>query len=231
MNRARTPERQGTDGRSPRTAHTVWIGLIGVLCAVEAVLILSDMGLIGSARWRPLAYQYGAFWSGLLHGWAPNFAMQPISMFASYAFLHADWQHLVGNTVTLAWLGQTLGDRCGPWRFVQIYAISALGGAVGFGLLALSPSPMVGASGAVMGLIGVWVIWDAMDMQAEGEPRRRVLGTAMWRVGVILIVNLVMIVVLNGVLAWQTHLGGFLAGIAAGFAFSPNALGDDRSGE
>lgn len=204
--------------RPPAGAAPVWIGLIVLLCAIEGCLLLSDFQVFGSTRWRSVAYQYGAFWAGLLRGWEPNFIAQPFTMFASYSCLHADWQHLAGNMLTLWWLGQGLGDRCGPGRFAQLYALSALGGGIGFGLLSASPAPMVGASGAIMGLIGVWIVWDARDMARDGWRRRRVAIAVLARCGLLILLNAVMFVLLQGLLAWETHLGGFIAGVAAGLA-------------
>ncbi|MGR3371518.1 MAG: rhomboid family intramembrane serine protease [Pseudooceanicola nanhaiensis] len=206
----------------PSTGHAVWIGILLLLCAIEGTLLLADLGLLGSLRWRSLAYQHGAFWSGLLRGWAPNFSLQPFTMFASYSFLHADWQHLAGNVLTLSWLGQGLGGRCGKRKFAELYALSALGGAVGFGLMSASPSPMVGASGAIMGLIGVWIVWDARDMARNGWRTRRIVIAVAARCGLLFLLNLLMFVVLHGLLAWQTHLGGFLAGAAAAMVLPPD---------
>ena len=212
------------------TARTrrLWIGLVVLLCAIEAVLLLSDLRLLGSPRWRSLAYQNGAFWSGLLRGWTPNYTGQPIAMFVTYAFLHADWQHVLGNSVTLVWLGRALGDRCGPGRFAQFYMFSVLGGGLGFGLLSASAAPMVGASGAIMGLIGVWIAWDARDMQAVGWPPRRVAVATGARCALLLLLNLVMLVLLHGLLAWETHLGGFLAGALAGWLMRPEGGAPER---
>lgn len=198
-----------------RSATPVWVALILVTGAIEVSLVLADLGVWGSPRWRSLAYQYGAFWAGLLHGWAPNFSGQPFTMFASYSFLHADWQHYLGNAVTLLLLGVSLGERCGPWRFAQLYTFSALGGAIGFGILSTSPSPMVGASGALMGLLGVWIVWDAHEMAASAWPRSRIVTAVLARCALLLLLNVIMFMLLQGHLAWQTHLGGFLAGALA----------------
>lgn len=188
---------------------------------VEGVLILADLGVMGSLRWRSLAYQYGAFWAGLLHGWEPNYAAQPFVMFASYAFLHADWQHLLGNALTLAWLGQLVGERCGSGRFAQLYALSVLGGGIGFGLLATEAAPMVGASGAIMGLVGVWIVWDAFSMRDMEWPASRIFIAVIARCGLVLLLNVLMFLLLQGHLAWETHLGGFVAGLAGSLVLRP----------
>lgn len=207
--------------RRVRRTDTVWIGLILVMTVIELVLMLADHGVIGSARWRPVTYAYGAFWAGLMHGWAPNFAGQPLSMFASYAFLHSNWHHLAGNAMTLGWLGLTLGRRCGPWRFTALYAISMLGGGLGYGLLATSAAPMVGASGAIMGLVAVWIVWESRDARAGGQSTARAVTAALWMTAAVTALNVAMFFMLDGLVAWQAHLGGFLAGLVAGLVLGP----------
>ncbi len=186
-----------------------WIG--GICIAVELALQLADFGLIGSRLWRGLAYQYGAFWPGLLHGWEPNFALQPVTMFVTYAFLHGGLGHLGGNMLTLLALGTAVSARAGQRGFLIIYALSALGGAALFGLLASGSQPMVGASGALFGLAGAWQYWDFADPGRRAGRVKRLVTAA----GGLAVLNLVLWVAMSGLLAWQTHLGGFLAGWAA----------------
>lgn len=196
-------------------ARGLWVGLALVFTGIEALLMLADAGLIGSPLWRPLAYQYGGFWAGLLHGWQPNYAAQPVTMFASYLFLHAGWQHLLGNVLALGWLGLALERALGAWRLALLFALSALGGGLGFGLLSTSPRPMVGASGAIMGLIAAWIAADAREMADDGEPRARILGMVAFRVALIAALNLLAWGTRAGGLAWETHLGGFVAAALA----------------
>jgi membrane associated rhomboid family serine protease len=187
------------------------LGLPLVLWAVALTLVLpelvvagADYRLWGAASWRPLAVQNGGFWAGLLQGWRPNFAGQPVAMFASYAFLHSGPTHLAGNLLGLAFLGAPAVERAGTRGFLLIWAGSVLGGGLAFGLLATSALPMVGASGAVFGLAGAATVWD-------WQRRRRPLRTAGILAGLV-VFNLVTLVSTGGLLAWQTHLGGFLAG-------------------
>lgn len=187
----------------------LWVG--GSCILIELVLQGSGLGLFGSPLWRSLAYQNGAFWPGLLHGWQPNYPLQPGVMFFTYAFLHGGLGHLAGNMITLLVLGGIAVERVGQKGFLMIYAVSAVGGAALFGAMAASSQPMVGASGALFGLAGAWQYWDFMDPRL---PDRR-----LWRlvrgVGFLVVLNAVLWVLLDGLLAWQTHLGGFLAGWVA----------------
>lgn len=191
----------------------LWL-LAAALILPEALLWGADLGFWGSGRWRPLAYAYGGFWTGLLRGWQPNFAAQPWTMFLTYSFLHAGPMHLIGNLAALAWLARLLRARIGVGRVLLIYAVAALAGAAMFGLLSRQVAPMVGASGAIFGLAGAWVVGEARDDHARGRPWRQVLGRAALIGLVLVVLNLVQWWAEDGRLAWQTHLGGFLAGAA-----------------
>lgn len=183
-------------------------GLVMACAAVEFLLLGSDLDLWGTARLRQTAYEWGGFWPGLLSGWPPNFTGQPMAMFVTYAFLHGGPGHLVVNMITLWSLGQGVIARIGPGRFLGLYAGATLGGAAGYALLAETVRPMVGASGALFGLAGALLAWAYVD--------RFTARIGLWPVaqmGLFLIaMNLAMYWALDGQLAWQTHLGGFVAG-------------------
>ena len=196
---------------SPSGTAALWL-LVAALLLPEALLLGADLGFWGSGRWRPLAYAYGGFWTGLLRGWQPNFPAQPWTMFLTYSFLHAGPMHLIGNLAALAWLARLMQPRIGTGRMLLVYAVAALAGAAMFGLLSRQVAPMVGASGAIFGLAGAWIVGEARDDHARGRPWRQVLGRAALIGLVLAVLNLVQWWAEAGRLAWQTHLGGFLAG-------------------
>ena len=114
-----------TDRPNPlRQMIRVWGALaliIALCCAAEAMLLGADWRLWGSPIWRSESYQYGAFWAGLLHGWRPNYATQPLLMFVTYPFLHSGPSHLIGNMLSLGWLGQIALTRLGTRGFLLLY--------------------------------------------------------------------------------------------------------------
>ncbi len=79
---------------------------------------------------------------------------------------------------------------------------------------------MVGASGALFGLLGLWICWDYLD--------RRHFGEKMWgtykALFYLVLYNVVFWVLLHGNLAWETHLGGFVAGWLIGLYWGRPAL-------
>lgn len=202
----------------PRGGRLALLCLLALVALPELVLWLADRGIAGSVRWRTLAYQYGAFWPGLLRDWRPNFPLQRLVMFESYAIFHAGFAHMAGNLAGLVWLGGFAVRRFGPGRLVGIWLASVAAGGVVYGLLATAPVPMVGASGAVFGLAGAWIA-------AEWQDRRRLdrRGAALWGGAAIVglgLANFAGWITEAGVLAWQTHLGGALAGLLLGALLS-----------
>jgi rhomboid protease GluP len=201
----------GGTSSAARSGRRAVFGLIAVNTAVELVLLGADLGLWGSPVWRPLAYQFGGFWSGLLRDWQPNFAAQPLTMFATYSFLHSGPEHLIGNMASLAILGRGVATRMGARDFLLAYGVTALAGALVFGMVSATAAPMVGASGAIFGMAGILAVWD-------GDRQRRLgrRGRGVWIVLALVALNAVLWGVSGGLLAWQSHLGGFLAGAGLG---------------
>jgi membrane associated rhomboid family serine protease len=217
-----------------RLLWPIWL-LVGLTCLPEILLTLADHGIIGSTRWRSLAYQNGAFWAGLLQGWRPNYAAQPVTMFLTYAGLHAGPLHLAGNMAGLIWLGRIMLPDLGLWRFVLLYLGATVGGAMLFGLLSDSPAPMVGASGALFGLAGAWMVQEGRrDLRPMAEGGRGARAAWIWvgqMLGLMTAVNFASWVLQDGQLAWQTHLGGAVAGIGLAVLFvAPHRDGPHRAG-
>lgn len=197
--------------------------LIGVFCVIEIGLAVAGLGLAGPARLRFLAYENGGFWPGLLDDWQPNFPLQPYLMFVTYSFLHTGLLHLVVNMLTLWSLGKPVIDRVGLRGFVLLYSMSILGGAVGYALLAQGLQPMVGASGALFGLAGGLLAW----MYVDRFTRQQGLLPVAQAVLLLIVLNFVLWWAMNGQVAWQTHLGGFITGWIMATLIDPRASLED----
>ena len=77
---------------------------------------------------------------------------------------------------------------------------------------------MVGASGALFGLAGA-LVWMRFRLGWSEMTLGGALRDIAWPVTLLIGMNVVMYVALDGRLAWETHLGGFLAGVAIAAAF------------
>ncbi len=200
-----------------RAGYTVLIALIALCVGIEGGLQLAETFGLGPSRLRSQIYENGGFWVGLLSSWTPNYPLQPYLMFLTYGFLHGGFAHLFVNMVTLWSISIPVLKRVGVRGFVLLYVGTLFGGAAGYALLAKTFVPMVGASGALFGLVGGLLAWAYVDRYAWKE--------ALWPVAraviLLLALNLVLWWAMGGQLAWETHLGGFLAGWVLALLIDP----------
>jgi len=157
----------------------------------------------------------------------------PVTLLTSM-FLHGGWFHLIGNMWFLWIFGDNVEDALGPLRFALFYLLCGLAAATA--QIASDPQsalPMVGASGAIGGVMGAY---------ARLYPRARVhtlifLGFFVTTVSLPALVMLAywfLIQVLGGIpalsasgggVAFWAHIGGFLAGVLlAGPMVKPELL-------
>ncbi|TME75730.1 MAG: rhomboid family intramembrane serine protease [Chloroflexi bacterium] len=74
----------------------------------------------------------------------------------SHMFLHGGWLHVLGNMLYLWIFGDNVEDRFGSAPYLVFYLLCGVVAAIGQGLV--SPSPMVGASGAIAGVLAAYLI-------------------------------------------------------------------------
>jgi membrane associated rhomboid family serine protease len=162
---------------------------------------------------------------------APVTAMHPIwlSVFSSM-FLHGGFWHLAGNMLYLWVFGNNIEDVLGHFRFLVFYLFCGLIAAgTQIGLSLGSPVPMIGASGAIAGVLGAYYM---------KFPRARVrclvflfffITVIMVPAGFVLLLWFLMQVwsslqphsVHGGGVAFFAHIGGFIAGWALVRRFQP----------
>ncbi|MHC4177558.1 MAG: rhomboid family intramembrane serine protease [Planctomycetota bacterium] len=156
-------------------------------------------------------------------------------------FLHGGWFHLIGNMLFLWVFGNNVEDSMGRGRFVVFYLLCGVLAALAQILMQRgSPVPMVGASGAISGVMGAYLIL---------YPRVRVhvlvfLGIFITRVTVPAYVMLIYWAFLQAVgslptlagsgfgggVAFLAHLGGFVAGLALIKLFAkPELIAEHRA--
>jgi membrane associated rhomboid family serine protease len=74
----------------------------------------------------------------------------------THMFLHGGWLHLIGNVLYLWIFGDNVEDRFGSVQYLIFYLLCGIVAAIGQGLIA--PGPMVGASGAIAGVLGAYLL-------------------------------------------------------------------------
>jgi len=188
--------------------HPVVWGLVALLPAIEAFFEAGDAGLIRA--WREPAYLLAV---GAIPPSAALTVPGALPWFVGglfgHALLHDGWTHVIFNSVGLLCLGHVVQAQAGTRAFLASFLVTALAGAILFLLLAPANSMMVGASGAVFGLLGIVLRWRSNPI-------------ALWRVLVVLAaLSLPAGLVFGAAVAWQAHLGGFLCGWLLGAVMPP----------
>jgi membrane associated rhomboid family serine protease len=148
---------------------------------------------------------YGLQWltgQRLTNAWiyVPSFtAEQPWRMITS-TFLHGSPLHILFNMYTLYVFGSVIERLIGHGRFLVLYMVSGFAGSVA--VLLLAPTvPVLGASGAIFGLMGAYFVIT------------RHLGGNQTQVFVLIAINLAAGFFIPGI-SWQGHLGGLIGGLA-----------------
>jgi len=181
--------------------------------------------------------------SVLLQDW-PGGVAGDVWAFVTYSFLHASWMHLGVNAIWFLPFGSAVARRFGTWRFLLFYAVAAAAGAAAhLATHAGEQFPMIGASAAVSGTMAAAMRFAFQHggplgmLRGDGEDAYRVPALPLSgvlrdaRVLLFLIVwfgiNIVFGVgsfpSLSGgeSVAWQAHVGGFLAGFSLFSWFDP----------
>ena len=154
-----------------------------------------------------------------------------LSIFSSM-FLHGGWMHLIGNMLYLWIFGDNIENTFGRKRFLLFYLLCGIAAAFAQTLMnTASEIPMIGASGAISGVLGAYLLL---------YPRARVLvviplGIFMhtMRLPAIAVLGFWFAIQLfssigagsGGGVAFMAHVGGFVAGMALMPLFRPRARG------
>jgi membrane associated rhomboid family serine protease len=136
-------------------------------------------------------------------------------------FMHGGFMHLIGNMLYMWIFADNIEDSLGPKKFIIFYLLSGIGAATAQILMDThSQVPMVGASGAIGGVLGAYLI---------NHPNARVLVLipfgffsqlikikALYVLGfwfVLQFINSAMISSQGGGVAYAAHIGGFVSGV------------------
>ncbi|WP_448203442.1 rhomboid family intramembrane serine protease [Azospirillum sp. sgz302134] len=135
-----------------------------------------------------------------------------------HVLIHGDIGHLVSNMLVLWAFGDAVEQAMGTVRYLLFFALCAAAGALAEGALAADPmAPLVGASGAICGVMGAYLLLHPQAVLGL-SPGPRVPASLV--VGGFLGINVAMTLMPpapgSGLadVAWAAHLGGFAAGMA-----------------
>ena len=207
-----------SDDNPLRSVRFQWVTI--ALIAVNVVVFLLEntpdgQAAIASFALVPSELFHVRIWGGTAP--APNQLLQvPEGLtLLTYQFLHGDVLHLLSNMLFLWVFGDNVEDAMGHVKFLAFFLLCGIAGGLAHALmLPTSRLPLIGASGAVAGVIAAYLIL---------HPRVRVWVlafrfiplriSAAWVLGVWVVTQLVMIAIAPfDQVAWWAHVGGMVAG-------------------
>ena len=189
-----------------------------------AACVLAFFWQLSFADWREAPAVVGlALYPATLFGIAelpPAYVtVAPELTLVTSTFLHGGWMHLIGNMLYLWVFGDNVEDSMGHFRFLVFYLVCGIAAGLAHAMVEpASEVPTIGASGAVSGVLGAYLML---------HPKIRVLVLVLKRVPIRLPAYLVLggwiaLQVFNAVtetepggggVAWWAHIGGFVAGM------------------
>jgi membrane associated rhomboid family serine protease len=224
---------------------TVIVALLAALALIHAARTLllteeQDVEFLFTFAFIPARYDTSVVLGGAL----PGGGGAEVWSFVTYSLLHATWTHLGVNAIWLLPFGSAVARRFGTYRFVAFYIVTAAAGALAHLVThAGAPAPMIGASAAISGTMAAAMRFAVQrggplsfrrsdtdsDYRVPALPLSGVLRDpavvaflVVW-FGVNLVFGLgsLTLTAENQVVAWQAHIGGFLAGLLLFSWFDP----------
>jgi membrane associated rhomboid family serine protease len=202
----------GDDNSGRRIVPIVTYALIAINVLVFVLLELPQSNL------EELFYRWGVVPAQITAG-------NGLVTLLTAMFLHGGWMHLLGNMLFLWIFGDNVEDAFGHALYLVFYLVTGL--AASLAQVFLSPDsniPMVGASGAISGVLGGYIVMFASNKV------RVLLGRAVTTVPAFMMIGLwIVLQFFNGVgslqattaetdgVAYAAHIGGFVAGVALTF--------------
>ncbi|ESY69626.1 MULTISPECIES: rhomboid family intramembrane serine protease [Mesorhizobium] len=199
--------------------------VLAIISICAAVFLLQQYGL-NDTQLMTLLYD-GAFIPVLYTG-QYGFDWFLFTRPFTYAFMHGGFAHIAINMVWLAAFGSPLANRLGALRFAVFFAVTGLASvALFWAMHPYGEAPLVGASGAISGMMGAAARFGFHTDRSAGKAafagpvlpvsivlrsRGVVIFLAMW-----MIINLATGFLgfapgTDGQIAWEAHIGGFIAG-------------------
>ncbi len=176
-------------------------------------------------------------WAFVPHRFAEDPAGQLVTVFSAM-FMHGSWLHLGGNMLYLWIFGDNVEDSFGHVKYLLFYLLAGIAATIAqFAAMPGSNVPNVGASGAIAGVLGAYILMFPnarinvlLGRQVVAMPALIVLG--FWIV-LQLISGVGAIATTSadvGGVAYMAHVGGFAAGFLMAFLFRPRGGSDPRLG-
>jgi membrane associated rhomboid family serine protease len=141
---------QNPTGKTPIANRLLLAANIAVW--IYTLSLTRDMAAL-QAFYDRFAFDWREFVGAIGQG---RFTTDTFVPLVTHMFMHGGWLHVIGNTLYLWIFGDNVEDRLGSGPYLVFYLLCGLVAAIGQGLV--QPAPMVGASGAIAGVLGAYLV-------------------------------------------------------------------------
>lgn len=192
------------------------------LIALNVIIFLMQVSMPETASQAVLA-SFGATPAAILREVKQPGELPPYLTLVTSMFLHGGWEHLLGNMIYLFVFGDDIEDALGWPRFLIFYLLVGVAAALAF--VALNPhstTPLVGASGAISGILAAYLMVRPCAKVSVFVLRAVVRIRAFWVIGAWILFQMYQLLQQpkDGV-AYIAHAGGLLAGALLFLAMKP----------
>jgi membrane associated rhomboid family serine protease len=123
-----------------------------ILVWIYVLTLVRQPGAI-AAFYDRYSFNWAEFANAVAHG---NITVATFGPLITHMFVHGGWLHVIGNMVYLWIFGDNVEERLGSGAYFVFYILCGVVAAIGQGLV--QPEPMVGASGAIAGVLGAYLV-------------------------------------------------------------------------
>lgn len=200
-----------------------------LLMIINVAVFLYEMQLAQAGRLEPALMQWAVVPRDLVH----HLGQEQLLDLLRTMFLHGGWLHLLSNMLFLYIFGDNVEDRLGPIRYLLLFLASGVAASLAQVFLTpASGAPLIGASGAIAGVLGAYGIL---------YPNTSV-RTLFWFIFILTTIRIPAILLLGGWfilqfvrvyyeshgamagdgVAYAAHVGGFIAGVVLILFLTPS---------
>jgi membrane associated rhomboid family serine protease len=205
----------------PPTVAALAIFVVGI----ELLFQVGSFGVIGGPEavgWRVAAIQRFGFFDSVFDAMREqgSWPIEHVIRTLSYSMLHTSLVQAIMVAVFILALGKRVGETFGSFSVILVFTLSAIVGALAYGVIATTKVPLLGGYPGAYGLIGAYtfILWLGLGAVQQNQMRAFTL------IGFLMGIQLIFALIGGTDLTWIADLAGFFAGFIVAIFLVPGVI-------